>query len=578
MAASSNMKRNYHVFLGFGGRMSAKASSVISAALDQKGISTFVDSEELRKGEEISSVLMRAIEESHVVIIIFSEHYASSWWCLEELLKFMECKEKNGLIVFLVFYKVEPREVRKGRESYGRVMAKHEFKFGKDSEKVKRWKKSLFEAGSLSGWELNDRSMGTWGIGKTTIARALYNAIEAQFQGCSFLERVRENSNQSRGLVALQEQLLSQILSPKSLTIYSVDGGISLIRERLCCKKVLLVLDDVDQLNQLQALAREGNWFGEGSRIIVTSRDKHLLTCHKIRCVYEVEALKNDAALDLFGRYAFSDSKKVQISRDLIDRALHYANGLLLALKVLGSFLCGRNEAAWESALHKLSKSPEQTINQVLKTSFDGLEYNEREIFLDITCFFKGKEKEYIKKVLDDCGFDTTIGIDILIERSLIKNENGIVQMHDFIQLMGKDIVNQEWPNDPRKRSRLWLFEDVQDFSVKIRNLKSVMFYDCNSLASIPDLSLVPHLESFKLTREILAAGFGGIAGEGFSEDTEEWRAAARQRGASRSAGAASWVRDSAWARGKAEMASGGEATRSVMAARRDRASGVAGG
>ncbi|KAL3740097.1 hypothetical protein ACJRO7_021386 [Eucalyptus globulus] len=522
MAASSNMKRNYyHVFLSFRGPDVRRGFlSHLYAALVQNGIYTFVDSEELRKGEEISPALVRAIEESRIAVIVFSENYAFSPWCLEELLKIMECKEQNDLmVVYPVFYKVEPREVRGGRESYKRAMDNHESKFGKDSEKVKRWKKALFDAGSLFGWELNDRDerdeaeliqsivkelsiclrprsldvakypvdiesrvqklislseaagsdvlmIGLWGpggIGKTTIAKALYNAIEMQFQGCSFLERVREKSNQSGGLVALQEQLLSQILSHNKLTVHGVSEGVSLIRERLCCKKVLLVLDDVDQMDQIKALAREGNWFGEGSRIIVTSRDKQLLISHDINCVYEVKALKYDEALDLFSRYAFPNSKSVEIRRDLIDRVLNYANGLPLALEVLGSFLCGRNEAAWESALHRLSESPDQTINQVLKTSFDGLDNNETEIFLDIACFLKGKRIEYIQEMLDGCGFYTTIGIEILIERSLIKNERGSLQMHDLVQLMGTNIVKQECHDNPGKRSRLWLLEDVEE-------------------------------------------------------------------------------------------------------------------
>ncbi|XP_056171685.1 disease resistance protein Roq1-like [Syzygium oleosum] len=649
MAASSNLNSNYHVFLSFRGMDVRKNFlSHLYAALNQKGIHTFQDSEELRKGDQISQALMRAVEESHVAIIIFSKGYASSLWCLEELVKIMECKEGKGLIVFPMFYKVEPREVRGVRESYGRAMAKHEYKLGKDSEKVKRWKKALFDAGSLSGWDLNDRDeaeliqlivkelsihldqtplhvakypvgidsrvqeliwssqhesadndvlmIGLWGpggIGKTTTAKALYNAIERQFHGSSFLAQVRETSNQSNGLVALQEKLLSEILSPTDLTVYSVDRGISLIRERLCCKKVLLVLDDVDRLDQLNALAGEGDWFGKGSKIIVTSRDKHLLTSHGINCVYEVEALEDDEALDLFGRHAFPNRKKVEIRRDLIDRALHYADGLPLALEVLGSFLRGRKEPAWESTLHKLFKIPEPTINRVLKISFDGLEDNEREIFLDIACFFKGKSIGYIKEVLNSCDVHTTIGIEILIERSLIKNENGTLQMHDLIQLMGKDIVNQECPYDPGKRSRLWLFESVQDIlrentgtnAVKaivldlpapeeitispqaftnmkmlrmlilhevhffsqgpirlpnelrclewanaselefgsgpkklvrldlqkshikqlggkfenFRKLKSINFWECKSLASVPDLSMVPNLESLDL-------------------------------------------------------------------------------
>ncbi|XP_071723123.1 disease resistance protein Roq1-like [Rutidosis leptorrhynchoides] len=284
-------------------------------------------------------------------------------------------------------------------------MDNHESKLGKDSEKVKRWKKALSEAGSLSGWELKDRyqikesadddvlMIGLWGpggLGKTAIAKALYNAMMRQFQVCSFLEQVREKSHQSGGLVSLQKDLLSEILV-HPLTVYSVTGGISLIQERLCCKKVLLVLDDVDHMNQLNALAGKGNWFGKGSIIIVTTRNKQLLTSHGINRVHRIQTLGCCEARDLFCLHAFPDSESVEIGVDLIDRAL----------------------PAWESALHKLSKRPDQSINQVLKTSFDGLENNEREIFLDI--------------------------------------------------LMGKDIVNEEWPDDPRKRSRLWLFEDVEE-------------------------------------------------------------------------------------------------------------------
>ncbi|XP_030520541.2 TMV resistance protein N-like [Rhodamnia argentea] len=114
-----------------------------------------MDNEELRKGEQISPALMKAIEESRIAVIIFTENYASSPWCLEELAKIMECKEQRDLKVFPLFYKVEPREVRTPRKSYRKAMATHESKFGKGSEKVKRWKKALFDAGSLSGWEFH---------------------------------------------------------------------------------------------------------------------------------------------------------------------------------------------------------------------------------------------------------------------------------------------------------------------------------------------------------------------------------------------------------------------------------------
>ncbi|KAK3430915.1 hypothetical protein EUGRSUZ_E02599, partial [Eucalyptus grandis] len=517
MASSSKPKKIYDVFLSFrGADLRNNFIGHLYQALHHNGVYTFRDSEELKKGDQISPVLMKAIEESCIAIIVFSEDYASSRWCLEELAKIIECKEQKNLIVLPVFYKVDPSEVREGRKSYQRSLAKHEFKFRKDSEKVKRWKKALFDAGNLSGWHLNDgdeleliqeivnkistyldrplhvakhpigiysrvtklKSMlklesndgvlmvGLWGqggIGKTCLAKALYNALFRKFEGACFLANVRETSKDSRGLVTLQEIILNDILLPQQrLKVSNVDEGINLIQRRLGRKKFLLILDDVDALCHLDALAGKGEWFGNGSRIIVTTRDKQLLTCHRIDQdhVYKVEALSNSQAHELLSKHAFQTH---QIRTDLVDGALKYAKGLPLALEVLGSLLCGTTEDVWESTIKKLSRNPDKAINNVLKVSFDGLDENEKEIFLHIACFFKGWAREHTKKVLDSCDLETIVGFDILIKRSLMSIEGGILQMHDLIQAMGMDIVNQECKDDPGRRGKLWLYDDVVD-------------------------------------------------------------------------------------------------------------------
>ncbi|KAK3416427.1 hypothetical protein EUGRSUZ_H02164, partial [Eucalyptus grandis] len=517
-SSSSKLRKSYHVFLSFRGPdVRNSFLGHLYTALKQTGIYTYIDNEELRKGEHISPSLMKAIEKSQIAIVVFSKGYASSPWCLEEVVKIMECKEQGGLMVFPVFYKMEPREVRTPRESYKEAIAKHESKFGKDSEEVERWKKALFDASNLSGWHLNDGDeaelvkrivkeismqldriplhvakhpvgihpqvvklesminmksdeevffIGLWGkggIGKTTLVKALHNAIFRQFEGSCFLANVREASKDSKDLVPLQQKLLSETLLGQEFVVFSVDGGINLIQERLRHKKVLLILDDVDEVKQLDALAGEREWFGEGSRVIITSRDRHLLASHGIDQyhIYEVKNLKNCKALELFNKHAFVRNNNIEIRRDLVDSVLQYANGIPLALEVLGRFLRGRREREWESALSKLAKSPNEKINDVLKLSYDGLEHNEKDIFLDIACFFKGRTIEYITKVLDSCDFDTTIGVQVLVEKSLIFNDRGTLQMHDLIQLMGMDIVKQECPDNPGKRRRLWLYDDV---------------------------------------------------------------------------------------------------------------------
>ncbi|KAK3416340.1 hypothetical protein EUGRSUZ_H01825, partial [Eucalyptus grandis] len=280
-----------------------------------------------------------------------------------------------------------------------------------------------------------------------------------------FFANVREASKDSKDLVPLQEKLLSKILWGKTFTVFNVDGGINLIQYRLCHKKVLLVLDDVNDIKQLNALAGDCEWFGRGSRIIITTRDNHLLTSHGIDKdqIYEVKILEHCEAFELFNKHAFLRSNKIAIRRDLVDSALEYANGLPLALEVLCYFLCGRREHEWRSALNKLAKSPDKTINDVLKLSYDALEDYQKEIFLDIACFFKGQYTKDIRKVLDSCDFDTTIGVQVLVEKSLITEEYGKLQMHDLIQLMGMNIVKQECRDDPRRCSRLWLCDDVRD-------------------------------------------------------------------------------------------------------------------
>jgi ABC-type glutathione transport system ATPase component len=122
---------------------------------------------------------------------------------------------------------------------------------------------------------------GMGGIGKTTLARALYERIACQFDANCFLANVREEA-EKHGLVALQKQLLSITIQTKSTNIMNDNSVANAISNRLRGKKVLIIVDDVDQPEQLRVLVKKGCWFGGGSRIIVTTRNKRLLIEHDV--------------------------------------------------------------------------------------------------------------------------------------------------------------------------------------------------------------------------------------------------------------------------------------------------------
>lgn len=309
---------------------------------------------------------------------------------------------------------------------------------------------------------------GIGGIGKTTIARAVYNSIANQFEAACFLADVSENS-MKHGIVQLQETLLLTLLGENTKKLAgNVSEGIPILEHRLRRKRVLLILDDVDSLKQLRCLAGRKDWFGCGSRIIITTRNKHLLTLHGIKRLCEVRELNDDEALELFSWNAFKKSKPDQKFVEIAELMVQYAKGLPLALNVIGCDLYGKTKEEWESALKKYERIPSKEIVEVLKVSYDNLDDNEKEIFLDIACFFKGGLVEDVEKTLDASRFYAKYGIGVLKDKSLIRiDEINTVKMHDLVQDLGRDIARMDSPHDPGKRRRLWHHEDVVEVLTK---------------------------------------------------------------------------------------------------------------
>uniref|UniRef100_M0ZNE0 ADP-ribosyl cyclase/cyclic ADP-ribose hydrolase n=1 Tax=Solanum tuberosum TaxID=4113 RepID=M0ZNE0_SOLTU len=155
MPPPPSSSHKYHVFLSFRGEDTRKTfTDHLYSNLVQAGVNTFRDDEELRKGTEIRSELIQAIEDSMISIVIFSKNYASSSWCLDELLKILECREQHGQLVIPIFYDVNPSEVRRQAGTFDKALSKHKKRFGK--EKVARWKAAVKEAANLSGRDLQN--------------------------------------------------------------------------------------------------------------------------------------------------------------------------------------------------------------------------------------------------------------------------------------------------------------------------------------------------------------------------------------------------------------------------------------
>ncbi|XP_050379808.1 disease resistance-like protein DSC1 [Argentina anserina] len=505
-------KEKYDVFLSFRGPDTRETFiSHLKKALDDKKIETFID-DNLERGEEIAPALLKAIERSMISVIIFSKNYASSRWCLDELVHILECREKCGKHVLPIFYKTVVSDIRHQRRSY---RLEKRFKDRTESELLK-WKVALTNAANLSGFESNktrndsdliqevvhlivkklgyessrselsgfvgvksrvleiesllsiipgdDRVRfvviwGMGGIGKTTLADAAFHRLSGQFDACCFLGDVREGSGTRKELKDLRNKLLGTLLGDKSLDIQgeSIDH---VTRVKLGRKKVLVVLDDVNDSRQLELLVGHHHVpFGSGSRIIITTRDKKqldevILGGNHDTVIYKVKELDDVEAHQLLRLKAPKDIAFTTSSTEVLIKVVMYAAGVPLALRTLRPLF-------YKGALNEMEKISSEKLRSVYQVSYDLLTDDEKNIFLDVACFHKGTQIEDAKGHMNGCCLNVSSGISALVEMSLIELRNGKLWMHDVIQEMGRDIVQKQCLEEAGKRSRLYTVEDV---------------------------------------------------------------------------------------------------------------------
>ncbi|XP_021974412.1 TMV resistance protein N-like [Helianthus annuus] len=234
--------------------------------------------------------------------------------------------------------------------------------------------KSLLEVGS------GDVRMvgvyGMWGSGKSTLASYIYDEISHEFEGCCFVKDVTARSTM-HGLKTLQEEILSNVLKLK-VTLTNIEQGKHMMKS-LCQNSVLIVLDDVYHTVHLEMLVGSHNWFGNGSRIIFTTRNQDLAKARGfLPC--NVLMLEPKEAIELFSRHAFGKSRPLPGFEDVSLIMVSKFGGHPSALISLGSFLHGKDRSVWMRILDILVCKPVDEILKKFETPDDGLARN---IWLD---------------------------------------------------------------------------------------------------------------------------------------------------------------------------------------------------
>ncbi|XP_031262347.1 TMV resistance protein N-like [Pistacia vera] len=228
-------------------------------------------------------------------IVVFSRNYASCTWCLDEAVKIVQCGEEIGQTIIPIFYDVDPSTVRNQKRNFQKAFSKHEETFKENMEKVKRWRAALRKVADISGWDLKDRHES------------------------DFIKEIVTNISSKLSLPTCMD--LKDLVNLK-------EGVFLLMLEKFKNKEmVIIVLDDVVNGKQLKKLVGSRDWFGLGSKIIITTRDEHLLKSHGIdeEHLYKVEELNHDHSIQLLSLKAFRNYQSPKDYSKLSECVVKYA-------------------------------------------------------------------------------------------------------------------------------------------------------------------------------------------------------------------------------------------------------------
>ncbi|KAH7403948.1 hypothetical protein KP509_15G002100 [Ceratopteris richardii] len=362
--------------------------------------------------------------------------------------------------------------------------------------------------------------LGMGGVGKTTTAMSIYNKIRNQFEGSFFClnTSARAAADASR-LVSLQREMLQSLLSEKQyqdgriqsaaheealLSAYRMDpteqdqggriqsaahgeAGLSacrmgltnddevhekaLLSSKLRGINALVVLDDVDSIAQLEVLFNPlCSSLGASSLVLITSRNRKILEHAQSRHIFDIEELSEECSQRLFNWHAFLKPEAPPHLKEVSESVIGACKGLPLSLKVMGAHLYHESDKRyWDESLHFLRRN-ENDIFSVLRRSLDRLESDQKDAFLDISCFLVGENDVVSCAYLEGAYGGGWTHLKVLNSRCLLTldREEGkwkglcdtkgrTIGMHDQLRDMGRQFVRKE------ERNRAWDAESAKD-------------------------------------------------------------------------------------------------------------------
>ncbi|ESQ39635.1 hypothetical protein EUTSA_v10000747mg [Eutrema salsugineum] len=293
--------------------------------------------------------------------------------------------------------------------------------------------------------------VGMPGIGKTYLAKKLFDKLKNRIIYCVFIQFERQKSKE-QGAEWLQKRLVEGLLDQDDLKLRCADqNAVESWMKRLGKYKIVVILDNVIDREQIDEVIRNQDWIKKGSRIVITTRDKSIL--EGLACdLYEVPELNEREGLELFRAQMCTtlEGSFMELSRKFVD----FSGGNPLALKAFGEELCGKDKSHWEARLGTLTQCSNQNIGRQLRICFNELNEQQKDAFLDIANFFRSQDEHYIRSLLDSSGPEYVGArneLSDLLDKFLIRLSDGRVEMHDLLITMAKELAKTSG-------GKYWLF------------------------------------------------------------------------------------------------------------------------